>query len=291
MNKALVIRAASGLGSSIAEELASRGIAVTVMTTKEGEPKRRLTQLQDATIMQGSRYSKEDIVRAGEGADTIFFHANTTYDEKAKVGESLQAVAAAAGMLGAKLIIADGRYRTLLPQYEQLLKDVHEINAASTIVVRLSELYGANARNTPLHYSFKQIAKGNAGIELGDMNVAGDYMYLPDAARAIVDLALQEEAYGKGIQRLTGLQPISGSELMGIMSCASGVALMARRLSGWKLSLLGMIEGEEWTERLKMVDQLAKDEAGEACIDVLLAAITPHDAAVRETFAMLAKSR
>ncbi|MFM1654987.1 SDR family NAD(P)-dependent oxidoreductase [Brevibacillus sp. B_LB10_24] len=266
MEKAIVIGATGGTGAAITEELSKRGIR----TVAFGRSVRKLEQLRDrlgnpehVTIAAGDAFRPSDIVRAAEGADVLFHCANVPYHEMERklipLGES---VMEAADRLGLKVVAIDGIYpygrrqmdrvteehpkqphtrkgKTRLA-FEKMLFD-SRWGQAKVMIVRLPDYYGPTANEASyLGSTLEAIAAGKMAFFIGNMRVAREFVYLPDAAFMIAELAIRDDTYGEN-WNIPGAGLISGREIVRIARQASGSAKPVIPLGRVGLSLLGMV--------------------------------------------------
>lgn len=266
MKKAIVVGATGGTGASITEELVRRGIRTVAFGRSRGkleQLKVRLGNPHHLTIAVGDAFRTNDIVTASEGADVLFHCANVPYHEMTSklipLGES---VMEAANRLGTKVVGIDGIYPYGRRQadrvtedhpkqphtrkgkirlaYEQMLFD-GRWNRAKVMIVRLPDYYGPTANEASyLGSTLEAIAAGSMAFFIGNMRVPREYVYSPDAAFMIAELAAKDEAYGEN-WHIPGAGLISGREIVRIARQASGGgAKPVIPLGRVGLSLLGL---------------------------------------------------
>jgi len=249
----------------ITEELIKRGIR----TVAFGRSQQKLEQLRSRlghpehlTIVVGDAFQPNSIISAAEDADVMFHCANVPYPEMVTklipLGES---VMEAANRLGLKVIVIDGIYpygrrqmdrvteehpkqphtrkgKTKLA-YEKMLYD-RKWNSAKVMIVRLPDYYGPTANEASyLGSTLESIAAGKTAFFIGNMHVPREYIYLPDAAFMIAELASRDEAYGQN-WNIPGAGLISGKEIVRIAQQASKSTKPVLPLGRVGLSLLGM---------------------------------------------------
>lgn len=123
--------------------------------------------------------------------------------------------------------------------FEQMLFS-SDWNQVQTMIVRLPDYYGPTANQASyLGSTLESIAAGKPAFFIGNMHVPREYVYLPDAAKMIVELASREFAYGQN-WNIPGSGIISGREIVRIAQKASGIAKPVIPLGKIGLSLLGM---------------------------------------------------
>lgn len=265
MEKAIVVGATGGTGASVVEELIKRGIR----TVAFGRSRQKLEQLsarlghpEHLTIAVGDAFSPDNIVSASEGADVLYHCANVPYHEMVSklipLGES---VMKAADRLGIKIVVIDGIYPygrrqmarateehpkqphtrkgKIRLSYEKMLFD-QRWSRAKVMIVRLPDYYGPTANEASyLGSTLEAIAAGKMAFFIGNMHVPREFVYLPDAAFMIVELAGRDEAYGQN-WHIPGAGLISGREIVRIGRQASGSSKPVISLGRIGLSLLGM---------------------------------------------------
>jgi nucleoside-diphosphate-sugar epimerase len=266
MEKAIVVGATGGTGASITEELVKRG----VQTVAFGRSRRKLEQLSarlghpdHLVIAVGDAFRPDNIVAASEGADVLFHCANVPYNEMVSklipLGES---VMEAAERLSLKVVVIDGIYPYGRRQmalateehpkqphtrkgkirlaYEQLLFN-DRWNKAKVLIVRLPDYYGPTANEASyLGSTLEAIAAGKMAFFIGNMHVPREFVYLPDAAFMIVELAGRDNTFGQN-WHIPGAGLISGTEIVRIARQASGNTKPVISLGKIGLSLLGMV--------------------------------------------------
>ncbi|SDX02521.1 Nucleoside-diphosphate-sugar epimerase [Marininema mesophilum] len=268
MEKVIVIGATGGTGSAITEELAKRGIRTVAFgrsLQKLKQLRARIGNLENITIATGDAFCPSDIVKAAEGADVLFHCANVPYHEmESKLIPLGESVMEAANQLGLKVVAVDGIYpygrkqmdrvseehpkqphtkkgKTRLA-YEKMLFE-NRWNKAKVMIVRLPDYYGPTANEASyLGSTIKAIAAGKMASFIGNMHVPREFIYLPDAAFMIAELAAKDEAYGEGENwNIPGTGLISGREIVRIARRASGSSKPVIPLGRGGLSLLGLV--------------------------------------------------
>ncbi|WP_082420528.1 NAD-dependent epimerase/dehydratase family protein [Paenibacillus sp. A3] len=265
MKKAIVVGATGGTGASVTEELVRRGIRTVAFGRSRGkleQLKANLGNPHHLTIAVGDAFRPNDIVTASEGADVLFHCANVPYHEMVSklipLGES---VMEAANRLSLKVVVIDGIYpygRRQMDRatedhpkqphtrkgkirlaYEQMLFE-DRWSRAKVMIVRLPDYYGPTANEASyLGSTLEAIAAGKMAFFIGNMRVPREYVYLPDAAFMIAELAARDEAYGEN-WHIPGAGLISGRDIVRIARQASGSSKPVIPLGRGGLSLLGM---------------------------------------------------
>ncbi|KRE64710.1 epimerase [Paenibacillus sp. Soil750] len=265
MMKVMVIGATGGTGTAITEELVKRGID----TIAFGRSHQKLVQLANRlgnpanlTLGVGDAMRPDDIVSQASGADVWFHCANVPYHEMASklipLGES---VMEAAERMAARVVAIDGIYpygrrrADLVTEehpkqphtrkgkvrldYERMLFS-KRWNKAKVLIARLPDYYGPTANEASyLGSTLEAIAAGKMAFYIGNMQTPREFIYLPDAAAMIVELASRDFAYQQN-WNIPGAGVISGRDIVKIAQASSGSVKPVIPLKKIGLSLLGL---------------------------------------------------
>lgn len=265
MEKAIVIGATGGTGAAITEELVKRGIR----TIAFGRSRQKLEQFAGKlgnpahlTLAVGDAMRPDDIVAQAGGADVLFHCANVPYHEmENKLIPLGQSVMEAADRLAIKVVAIDGIYpygrrqSDLVTEehpkqphtkkgkvrldYERMLFS-KRWNKAKVMIVRLPDYYGPTANEASyLGSTLEAIAAGKMAFFVGNMHVPREFVYLPDAAAMITELASKDFSYGQN-WNIPGVGLISGREIVQIAQAASGHVKPVIPMKKLGLSILGM---------------------------------------------------
>ncbi|WP_141430375.1 SDR family NAD(P)-dependent oxidoreductase [Bacillus sp. 03113] len=267
MKKAIVLGATGGTGSAIVRELINRGIP----TIAFGRSSEKLLKLKESygnpeylTLQTGDVFQVEDVYKAASEADVIFQCAAVPYNKMEEQQLPLgEAVLKAANRLGAKVVFVDGiyPYGHAKTQYvnEDHPKNPHtkkgkiklefeklifhsRWNQSKHLIVRLPDYYGPTAnKSSYLGMTMEAIAEGKTAMFIGNMTIPREYVYLPDAADMIVELASLDEAYGQN-WNIPGSGVISGRELVQLAQKARGISKPVIPLRKASLTFIGMFD-------------------------------------------------
>ncbi|MFD2330811.1 NAD(P)H-binding protein [Cohnella sp. GCM10020058] len=265
ITKAMVIGATGGTGAAITEELVSRGID----TIAFGRSRHKLEQFANRlgnpahlTLAVGDAMRPDDIASQAGGTDVWFHCANVPYHEMTSklipLGES---VMEAADRMAARVVAIDGMYpygrRQSNPVTEEHPKAPHtrkgkvrldyermlfskRWNKAKVAIARLPDYYGPTANEASyLGSTLEAIAAGKMAFYIGNMHIPREFVYLPDAAAMIVELADRDFAYGQN-WHIPGAGLIAGRDIVKIAQSASGSVKPVIPLKKLGLSLLGI---------------------------------------------------
>ncbi|WP_282139738.1 SDR family NAD(P)-dependent oxidoreductase [Cytobacillus oceanisediminis] len=221
MKKVIVLGATGGTGTAIVEELINRGIQTIAFgrsISKLNQLKQKLGNSDVLTLQVGNAFDDMSIYEASKDVDVIFQCVAVPYREMEKSQITLgKAIMSAADKLGKKIVFVDGIY----PYGKATKKFVDEDHSkkphtkkgkiklelenlifsdqwknAIPLIVRLPDYYGPSSNlNSYLGMTILNISKGKISSYIGSLNIPREYIYLPDAAKMIVELAGNSNAY------------------------------------------------------------------------------------------------
>ncbi|MDQ0111202.1 NAD-dependent epimerase/dehydratase family protein [Paenibacillus harenae] len=265
MKKAIVVGSTGGTGAVITAELVKRGIP----TVAFGRSRQKLEQLarklgnpSNLSIAVGDAFNPDDLAAAAKETDVLFHCANVPYHEmESKLLPLGESVMEAANRLSLKVVAIDGIYpygrKQMNKVTEEHPKQPHtkkgkvrlafeqmifsqRWSETQVMIVRLPDYYGPTANQASyLGGTLESIAAGKMAFFIGNMKVPREYVYLPDAAIMVVELAGHDKAYGQN-WNIPGSDIISGNEIVRIARQASGTVKPVIPLGKAGLSLLGL---------------------------------------------------
>lgn len=264
--KAIVLGATGGTGKVITSELMKRGVQTVIFgrsRSKLEEVARELGRPDMLILAEGNVFDPESIIQAAQGAEVIFHAASIPYNQMTtRLLPMGEAVMEAANQLGIKVVAVDGIYpygrsTSTGPIDETYPKRPHtrkgktklafenmffdpKWSHAQGLIVRLPDYYGPTANEASyLGGTLEAIAAGKPAAFIGNMHIPREYVYLPDAAEMIVELAVREEAYGQN-WHIPGPGMIAGRDIVKIARRASGHKKPVIALGRGVLSVLGL---------------------------------------------------
>ncbi|MDQ0245575.1 nucleoside-diphosphate-sugar epimerase [Bacillus fengqiuensis] len=232
MKNALVLGASGGMGYSIVKELSGRGIAVTAFARTKAKLEKLFNEDPNVTIFTGDIFRIEDLQAAASGVDVIFQAANIPYAEwEEKLTVFMSNIINVSKHQGAKLAIVENIYAygrsagkkvsettpknphtkkgNIRLQVEKMVKE----SGVPALIAHFPDFYGPNAENAILHYTLQGVVKNKKSSFVGDQGIAREFMFTPDGAKAIVNLALNENAYGQN-WNIPGYGVVTGKEIV-----------------------------------------------------------------------------
>ncbi|UOQ94781.1 SDR family NAD(P)-dependent oxidoreductase [Halobacillus shinanisalinarum] len=265
MKTAIVLGATGGTGQVIVSELLERQIEVIAFGRSENKLKTLMEEHdfdQRLSYKLGDIFDYQTIVDAARDADVIFQCANVKYQEMEEklhlLGES---VMKAADILGKKIVIVDGIYvyghqiakgdenhpqqphtkkGELRVEFEKLIFS-NKWEDAKALIVRLPDYYGVTSQNSYLQPTLEGMASQKVTIFIGNLVTPREYVYLPDAAKMIVNIAEKDDAYGEN-WNIPGAGLISGNEITQIARKVTGNRKMVIPLNKSAIRLIGLFD-------------------------------------------------
>ncbi len=203
-----VTGALGGLGAIVVAEAARRGIAVRALTRREA------ALPEGATAMRGDALAVGDLVRLTDGAAALVHAVNVSFsaDWERSVTGLLDTAIEACRRTGARLVypgnvwvfgrgLPGKRYDEREPHAPSSSKGRTRAANEATLrgsgvsysVVRLPEFYGPHV-TTLTGPPLRNIAQGKTARWFGDPELEIELVYMPDAARLLVDVATDASA-------------------------------------------------------------------------------------------------
>lgn len=228
MKKALVIGASGGMGYSIVKELSARGIAVIAFARTKAKLEKLFTGMPNVTIYAGDLFRQEDLQEAAKDVDVVFQAANLPYQEwESKLVSLMTNILA----VSKKLAVVDNIYAYGRSSGEKVREDftknphtkkgrirlevenLIKKSGVPTVIAHFPDFYGPNAENTILQYTLANVVENKKAMYVGDQKIGREFIYTPDGAKAIINLALEEKAYGQN-WNIPGFGVVTGEELI-----------------------------------------------------------------------------
>ncbi len=235
MNKALVLGASGGMGYSIVQELVQRGMDVIAFARGKEKLAKLFANEEKVTIISGDAFNPDRLKEAAANVDVIFHAMNIPYSEWEKrlpllMGNVLEAARGA----NAKLVLVENIYaygrspgalvteqtpkrpHTKKGKIRLQLETMAKRSDLPVLIAHFPDFYGPNADNTLLNYTFESVIKNKKAMFVGDRKIPREYIFTPDGAKALVELALMDSAYGEN-WNIPGSGLITGEEIVAIL--------------------------------------------------------------------------
>lgn len=212
MKKALVLGASGSMGYAIVNELCGRGIHVVAFARNKERLGALFSGNKHVEVVAGDVFIKEDIMNAAKDVDIIFHAVNIPYSDWEKQQEKLLINILevskhycikigivdniyAYGRQGEGLVKEEAKKRPhtkkgkIRLQLEELAKQAN----VRMFIAHFPDFYGPNAESTLVHHTLKGILANKMSSFVGDKKIAREYIFTPDGAKAMVELALHDE--------------------------------------------------------------------------------------------------
>lgn len=293
-----VVLGAGPVGRAITAELATRGRAASVVT-------RSGTRVGDAAAIQLDVRDPEALADAlrRAGADVVFQTAQPEYHRWPQEFPDLQAaIVTACEQAGARLVVVENLYgygpvSGVITEDHPLaattrkgavrarmwhdLLGAHRAGRVEVIAVRASDFIGPGVSGSVFGDRFVgSLVAGRPAEVYGPLDVLHSVTYVPDLARAMVELSGHDRAYGRA-WHAPNAPAVTVGALTELVARAAGVEPTNRRLRPWQLRIAGLFvpAARETAEMVYefMEDFVVDDSAIRAEFDV---DHTPLDVAV-----------
>ncbi|CAM4145549.1 SDR family NAD(P)-dependent oxidoreductase [Bacillus paramycoides] len=311
MKKALVLGASGSMGYAIVKELCNRGIHVVAFARNKGKLEVLFSGEENVKVVAGDVFIQEDIMEAAKGVDIIFHAVNIPYSEWEKQQAKLLInILEVTRYYGIKLGIVDNIYaygeqgRELVKedaekrphtkkgkirlQLEEMAKQAN----VQMFIAHFPDFYGPNAESTLVHHTLKGVLADKVSSFVGDKKIAREYIFTPDGAKAIVELALRDEAYGQN-WNIPGCGVITGEEMIQYMRELVGYKKSIIAVNKGAIRILGLLDKQmkEFVEMLYLVERpvILSGEKYEEYIGEIPK--TPYYEGIRETIEYMGKMK
>ncbi|WP_071394757.1 SDR family NAD(P)-dependent oxidoreductase [Bacillus tuaregi] len=260
MKKALVLGATGGIGSALVLELVERGIEVVAFARGQKKLHDFYQHVPRVSIFSGDALVEKDVLEAADGVDVIFHAVSFPYETWEKTHPlCIENMIKGAEKHGAKIVLADNIYaygrQPGIEVQEETEKKPHtkkgkirlamenriKSSLVPYLIVHLPDVYGPHAENTILHETLKNVARNKTANFVGPINVPREYIFTPDAAKAMVELARREEAYNQN-WNIPAARPITGEEILEIVRNEAGYQKSFRTVSKNMIRFIGIFQ-------------------------------------------------
>ena len=260
LKKALVLGATGGMGSALVWELAERGIEVVAFSRNQEKLQNLYGNQTSVSIYAGDAMNREDLKKAAAGVDVIFHAVNLPYPQWAKHQPILlQNILETAKLHQTKVAMVDNIYAYGksggIKVTEEFKKDPHTKKGKIRLqlenmakgygvplfIAHFPDFYGPHAENTLLHYFLQAATQNKRAMFVGSKKVAREYIYTPDGAKAMVELALTDKAYGQN-WNIPGSGVITGKEIIDIVKEYTGNTHNVSTVTKTMVRLLGLFD-------------------------------------------------
>lgn len=275
MKKALVLGASGSMGYAIVKELCGRGIHVVAFARNKERLGALFSGNKHVEVVAGDVFVKEDIMNAAKDVDIIFHAVNIPYSDWEKQQEKLLInILEVSKHYGIKLGIVDNIY-AYGRQGEGLVKEeakkrphtkkgkirlqLEEMAKQANVrmfIAHFPDFYGPNAESTLVHHTLKGILANKMSSFVGDKKIAREYIFTPDGAKAMVELALHDEAYGQN-WNIPGYGVITGEEMIQHIRELTGYTKRVITVKRGMIQFIGLFDKQmkEFMEMLYLTEK------------------------------------
>ena len=315
MPKVALFGAAGAIGRSIAAALGQAGEPYRVVGRSEAALKHTFGADPLAEIATWDPDSPASVVRAAAGVETLIYLVGVNYWQfelhPALMRKTLDGAIAA----GVKRIVLIGtvypygKVRTnpiredqprepnsfkgrMRKAQEDLLMQAHADGKVQACVLRLPDFYGPGVEASLLHAAAVAAVDGGTADLVGPIDVAHEFVFVPDVGPVVTTLANTPAAYGK-TWHLAGAGVTSQRELVSEMERQTGRPLKRRIAGKTMLRLVGLFKPmvREMVEmHYLLTDPVIMDDTA---LQHLIGPIrkTPYAEGIRQTLAAVASRR
>lgn len=252
-----VILGYGNVGKLIAEELKGRGEDVTIARHSAGT-------VGGYNTVQVDVLNKDSMVSALNGADRVFVTTGLQY--KLKVWQRdwpviVDNVIAAAKVNKTKIVFIDNIYLYGPAPLQIPITETHPRNPKSkkgtvrlelvskleqaiaegvdVLIVRCADFYGPNVDSSGVTMAIDSIKNGKKAYFMGDPFTTHTYSYVPDIAKATVELARAGDTYNQ-TWHVPSSTPITGNDLMKLVDTTLGMQGKWSILNRRSMKLMGV---------------------------------------------------
>lgn len=263
-DKALILGASGSFGGAMAVQLMQRGWQVTALARDPA----KLGALRAAglTVLSGDAQDLKTLMLAAAGCRIIVHGVNYPYPQWIPHMQTVtENVIAAARQVGARIVFPGNVYgfgaQTLHPlpetaavsptgkkgrlrvKLEQALHEATLDGKASVLIVRAGDYFGPTVRNGYVDRLFGNARRGRKMQVLGRLDVPHQWAYVPDLARATVDLLELPNLAPFDVVHFKGDVVDSQAQFLRLIARLADVpGLGVQRLPWWLLRLVGLID-------------------------------------------------
>jgi len=258
--KYLITGATGAIGSAIVRQLAAEGKEVRAFV-RDVEKFHRLLPDVPAEVVTGDALNPADVQRAVAGADVVFHCVNFPLTQYGRTLEAAQVLVEAALPHKPHVVFPGNTWVFGKPARLPITPDT-PFNPPSTIarikaqvdeilmgsglpatVVHLPDFYGPNVVNPVMKPLFESALAGKGITFPAPVDVPHQFIYVDDAARALIAVAGQEGCYGRRYT-VGGIEPVTVRRFAEMIYQTAGTEGKVRGMPFWLLRLLGLFSAE-----------------------------------------------
>lgn len=307
LGNAAIFGATGATGRVIASELLRRGVRTRVVSRSEENLQRDFGAM-DVEIRVADLNRTEEAVRAADGCSVVFHCIGLPLDQFRDHIALTRNTLTATKSAGARCVVIGGYWQYTpvranpvteesprQPESDKgLIRREQEDIAleAGAAVAELPDFYGPRTGAGVLNDVLRDILAGRRARWFGSADTPREFIFVPDAAAPIVELATRPEAYGER-WIVPGAGPVTVSDLLAKAAAYCGRRLKVRPIKPWMMRVGKLIKPE-----IRRFEELYPIYAAPVWFDGarlknLIGKIrtTPYDAGVRATIDWLQAQR
>jgi nucleoside-diphosphate-sugar epimerase len=240
VERVAIFGAAGAIGHAVASELRRRGVWFRAV----GRRRAALESLGAPEILEADLGDLRAASGAARGVDTVVYSVGVPYDRFDLHPKLMSTTVEAAVVTGVpRLMVVSSVYSYGRPEtphvaethprlphthkgrmrkeQEDIALQAQKDGSLQAAVVRLPDFYGPHAENSLANPIFRAALAGRKANWLGSVDLPHEFIFTPDAGRAIVELASRAEAYGEA-WNVGGPGTISGREFIAAVYTQAG---------------------------------------------------------------------
>ena len=260
MIKFLITGATGAIGSALVRLLAAEGEEVRAFV-RDAEKFKRLLPDVSAEVITGDALNPDDVRQAVDDVEVIFHCVNFPITQFERNLEAAKVLIEAASEGKPHIVFPGNTWvfgrpaRTpITPEtpfnppspIARIKARVDEMLMGSGLpvtVVHLPDFYGPRVVNPLVRPLFENALAGRDVKFPGPVDVPHEFVYIDDAARALIAVAEQEACFGKRYT-VGGVEPITVRRFAELIYRAAGTRGRVRGMPPWLLRLLGLFSAE-----------------------------------------------
>jgi nucleoside-diphosphate-sugar epimerase len=260
--KYLITGATGAIGSAVVRQLAAEGEEVRAFVRDEEKFKRLLPDVS-VEVVHGDALNPDDVRRAMAGVDVVFHCVNfpiTQFERNLKAAKVLIEAASAEkphivfpgntwvfGRPARTPITPDTPLNppSRIARIKALVDGMLMGSELPVTVVHLPDFYGPNVVNPLVRPLFENALAGKDITFPAPVDVPHEFIYIEDAARALIAVAGREAFFGKRYT-VGGVEPITVRRFAESIYRTAGTKGRVRGMPPWLLRLAGFFNAEAW---------------------------------------------
>ncbi|QED46729.1 NAD-dependent epimerase/dehydratase family protein [Cytobacillus dafuensis] len=312
MKTAAVLGATGGMGNALTEALIERNIKpIAFARSKENLINKQMEWgLSKEDIMEGDALNQQDVAQVVSKADVVFHTMNIPYqDWEPNLSTILSNVLEECRKQNKPFVYVDNIYsyglqdskvtetarknpHTKKGKLRQRLLDQIGRSNIPYIIAHFPDFYGPHTGNTQLHYTLEQIVNKKSGRFVGKTDIQREFIYIKDGARALVDLALKEEAYGE-VWNIPGAGTITGKEIERIASSYLEKEIALKPVHKWMIQAMGLFNPfmKEYVEMMYLNETPVILDGSKYEKIIGPVPKTPYEEGIRETLKFIMENK